>query len=61
MMLLRTRRGRGRRRYIVRGRRSPSSAATLEGYLGLVYIEKNLNLMNSIIFVLFDKYCLIVD
>jgi hypothetical protein len=29
--------------------------------LGLVYFVKNLNLVNSIIFVLFDKYCPIMD
>jgi hypothetical protein len=29
--------------------------------LGLVYFAKNLNLMNSTTFVLFGKYCSIVD
>ena len=28
---------------------------------GLVWIEKKFNLINSSTFVLFDKYCLIVD
>jgi hypothetical protein len=38
-----------------------SSSITRLDLLGLVEIEKKMNPINNIIFVLFDKYCPIVD